>query len=53
MALDGITLHAIIKELKEEIIGGRIDKIYQPEKEELIFIIRNKGKNYKLLLSAN
>ncbi|SNX55607.1 NFACT RNA binding domain-containing protein [Thermoanaerobacterium sp. RBIITD] len=53
MALDGITLYAVINELKEEIIGGKIDKIYQPEKDEIMLIIRNKGKNYKLLLSSN
>ncbi|ERM90752.1 RNA-binding protein [Caldanaerobacter subterraneus subsp. yonseiensis KB-1] len=53
MAFDGVTLHAIVKELKKEIEGGRIEKIYQPEKEDLIFTIRSKGKNYKLLLSAN
>ncbi|MGB9779220.1 Rqc2 family fibronectin-binding protein [Caldanaerobacter sp.] len=53
MAFDGVTLHAIVKELKKEIEGGRIEKIYQPEKEDLIFTIRSKSKNYKLLLSAN
>lgn len=53
MALDGITLYAVINELKEELIGGKIDKIYQPEKDEIMLIIRNRGKNYKLLLSSN
>lgn len=53
MALDGITLYAIINELNKEIIGGKIDKIYQPEKDEIILTIRNKGKNLKLLISAN
>lgn len=53
MALDGITLYAIINELNAKIIGGKIDKIYQPEKDEIILIIRNKGKNVKLLISAN
>ena len=53
MALDGFTLSNIIYELKENILGGRVDKIYQPEKDEIIMQIRNKGKAYKLLLTAN
>lgn len=53
MALDGITLNAIIYEISENLIGGKIDKIYQPEKDEIILTIRNRSKNYKLLLSAN
>ncbi|MGB9678950.1 MAG: Rqc2 family fibronectin-binding protein [Thermoanaerobacteraceae bacterium] len=53
MALDGITLFSIINELNKNLTDGKIDKIYQPEKEELILIIRNKGINYKLLISAN
>lgn len=53
MALDGIVLSNIANELKSLILGGRIDKIYQPEKDEIIFTIRSLGSNYKLLLSAN
>lgn len=53
MALDGFTLSNIIYELKSNIIGGRVDKVYQPEKDEIILQIRNKGNAYKLLLTAN
>ena len=53
MALDGFTISNIIYELKNTIIGGRVDKIYQPEKDEIIMQIRNKGTAYKLLLTAN
>jgi len=53
MALDGITLYGIIYELRNELLGGKIDKIYQPEKDEIIIYIRNIGNNYKLLISAN
>jgi len=53
MALDGITLYGIVNELKSTLLDGKIDKIYQPEKDEIIIFIRNNGKNYKLLLSAN
>ncbi len=53
MALDGFTISNIIYELKNTILGGRVDKIHQPEKDELIIQIRNKGTVYKLLLTSN
>ncbi len=53
MALDGIFIHSILKELKEKILGGKVEKINQPEKDEIVLIIKNGRKNYKLLLSAS
>jgi len=53
MALDGIVLSNIANEIKSLVLGGRIDKIYQPEKDEIIIAIRSLGNNYKLLLTAN
>ena len=53
MALDGIAVANIIYELKEKLLGGRIDKIYQPQKDELIISVRSIGNNFKLLVSAN
>ena len=53
MALDGIVLGSIVKELKDSLIGGRIDKIYQIEKEEILLSVRCPGSAYKVLLSAN
>lgn len=52
MAFDGIMTNAVALELKQNLIGGKINKIYQPEKDELIIYIRNKGNNYKLLISS-
>ncbi|QIB26267.1 Rqc2 family fibronectin-binding protein [Caloranaerobacter azorensis] len=52
MALDGIVIKAVINELKETILFGKIDKIYQPEKDEILINIRS-NKNYKLLISAS
>lgn len=52
MALDGIVISNIVFELNQLIQGGRIDKIYQPENDELIISIRNNKNSYKLLLSA-
>ncbi len=53
MAMDSITVRALTMELNELLSGGRIDKIYQPERGEIIMGIRAGGINYKLLLCAN
>lgn len=50
MAMDGLSLAAVCKELNDSILGARIEKIYQPEKDELLLHLRS-GR--KLLLSAN
>jgi predicted ribosome quality control (RQC) complex YloA/Tae2 family protein len=53
MSFDGIFTYAMTKELKETIESGRITKIHQPFKHELVLQIRARGQNYKLLLSAH
>ncbi len=53
MALDGLVLANVVKELKDKLIDGRISKISQPEKDELMLTIKNNRENYKLYLSAN
>lgn len=53
MALDGITIAALINELREELQGGRIYKIAQPERDELLLTIKNNGSQYRLVLSAD
>ena len=35
MAFDGITIANIVKELNNTIVGGKINKIAQPEADEL------------------
>ncbi len=50
--IDGIVLNHIASELKNILVGGRIDKITQPEKDELIIHIRAGGQKRRLLLSA-
>lgn len=52
MPLDGLTLSFVAKELRNALAGGRIDRIVQPERDELNLTIRNNGKNHLLLLSA-
>lgn len=53
MAFDGITVAAVVKELNQELSGGRIYKIAQPETDELLFTIKTYNGQYKLLLSAD
>ncbi len=53
MALDGVAVAGIVSELNQKLTGGRIDKIYQPLADEIIFTLRNGGENYKVLVSAN
>ncbi|HWS42427.1 MAG TPA: NFACT RNA binding domain-containing protein [Pseudoflavonifractor sp.] len=53
MALDAICLSAVVEELRRTLVGGKIDKIYQPGRDEVILAARGAGKNVKLLLSAN
>lgn len=53
MAFDGMVLAAARAELEDKLTGGRIDKIHQPEKDELILAIRLPGENIKLLISAH
>ncbi|MBQ7943324.1 MAG: NFACT family protein [Lachnospiraceae bacterium] len=53
MAFDGITIAAIVKELDEKIVGGRIHKIAQPEKDELLLTIKNNSTQVRMLMSAD
>ncbi len=52
MPLDGVVIHALVHEFKDKLLNGKIDKIYQPQKDELVLNIRNHGKNHRLLLSV-
>lgn len=52
MALDGAFLRHIKKEIEEHAIGGKVDKIYQPNREEMVLVLRTRTEHYKLLLSA-
>jgi predicted ribosome quality control (RQC) complex YloA/Tae2 family protein len=53
MALDGLVIHSIVDELSSKLVGGKVDKISQPENDEIVLNIRNNPNNYKLVLSAS
>ncbi len=53
MALDALCLTALVGELSQVLVGGKIDKIHQPSRDEIVMAIRTSSGNVKLLLSAN
>jgi len=53
MALDGIAISCLVHELNTALCNGRIDKVYQPERDEVILSVRSHSGNHKLLLTAN
>ncbi len=53
MSLDGAFLHIVKNELIGAICGARVDKLYQPAREEIVISFRGAGGSKKLLISAN
>ena len=53
MSYDGMVTHSVVTELNSLILGGKIDKIYQPENDEIILSVRTFNGSYRLLLSAS
>ena len=53
MPFDGFVTKCVAEELNAILAGGRIDKIRQPERDEIHITIRSNGKNHRLLISAN
>ncbi len=53
MALDAVAVRCLVSGLSPLITDGRIDKIYQPERDEITINIRTFTDNYRLLLSAS
>lgn len=53
LAYDGLFMNVVTNELKEKLLTGRITRIYQPFKTDLLITVRANGKNYSLLLSAH
>jgi predicted ribosome quality control (RQC) complex YloA/Tae2 family protein len=53
MPLDGYTLHLLTEELKNSVIGCRIEKIHMPARDELVFHLRSREGAKKLYISAS
>ncbi len=53
MALDGMYLSFLVSSVNELLTGAKVDKIHQPSKNELVFIMRTKGGMHKLYFTAD
>ncbi len=53
MSFDGSTIHELAYELNNELSNCKINKIAQPENEELLLTIKGNGKTNRLLISSN
>lgn len=53
MSLDGFSMYPLVKELNHALVGGRIDKISQPNKQTVLLSIRQPGRNHSLHISIN
>lgn len=53
MAFDGVTIANVVHEMKQQIIGGRLYKIAQPESDELLLTIKTSEGQKRLFLSAD
>lgn len=53
MALDGIVIANLVRDMKKALEGGKINKIAQPEKDELMFTVKNNRETLRLLVSAS
>ena len=52
MAFDAGILRAVIRQIESECLGGRIDKIYQPERDEAVLVLRAGGTERRILINA-
>lgn len=53
MPMDALCLSAVRRETEQAVLGGRIDKIHQPSRDEILLHIRSKTGACRLLLTAN
>lgn len=52
MPFDAGVMAAVVKQLEMQAVGARIDKIYQPDRDEIMLGLRVQNGNKRLLLSA-
>ena len=53
MAFDGIVIANLVHDIKTKLEGGKINKIAQPEKDELLFTVKNNRETLRLSISAS
>ena len=52
MAFDAGMVHAVAHELETKLSGGRVERVNQPEKDEIVLLVHSARKNYKLSICA-
>ena len=53
MPMDGVMLGFVARELDQKLKDGRVDRVIQPERDEVHLLIRAQGTNHRLVLSAS
>ena len=53
MAFDAFFLSAVLAEVEEKCLGGRVEKIFQPSRDTVLLLIRGRESREKLLIAAN
>lgn len=53
MAFDGFVTRRIALELKDKLVGGRIEKIYHPNRHDIVFVVSNNKEKFRLFMSAD
>ena len=53
MAFDGVIIKSVIAELNDCLINGKINKIFEPNKNEILIGVYSGGKNYALNISID
>ena len=53
MSFDGMVTYAAVKEFRDKLTLGKIEKIYQPQPEQLLFNIHTKQGKQKLFISSS
>ena len=53
MSMDGLFLSKIKEEIKNELVDGRVSKIYQLSNYDFLFVLRSKSKKQELIISAS
>ena len=53
MPLDGVSASCLADELNTILQDARVDRVYQPDRHDILLVLRGSGRNQRLLLSAN
>ena len=53
MSLDGFSMHSLTQELSRALVGARVDRINQPNKQTIVLSLRQPGQNFLLNICVN